>query len=522
MVGLALGKPPSGSRYLLCQITLFKFFRTVEPVGKKQYETYKKSVLTDATHSIHDPIKKNKLPLFRSPTPKTKSKQVGQVSMLKDDVALFSRLYIVTQHRDGDLDTFFKHENHPYPPSLAERGKLRQGKKSDLTNILAQKTQEEPSGSFDVRVLDGAAVVHLLPVTGITTFDDYASGVFVPHIMRQLETSMRVDVVWDRYLDNSIKESTREKRGKGVRRKVAGQTKVPGNWPDFLRDPTNKVELFQFLSEKIVSTTFPDGKQVFATSGASVVCSGTDHSMPPCDHEEADTRIVVHLQDALESGCTTCLVRTVYTDVLVILIGKYHFLASKYPSADIWVAFGSGKNFLFLHINAICSTLGKEKSTALPVFHSFTGCDTTSSFFGKGKKSVWEAWGAYTEVTDAFNFIVEHPHAQITVDCQEFQMLERFTVVIYDKTSPLVSVNEARKELFCQKNRTMENIPPTQQALLQHTKRAVYQAGIWTTCHQAQQQTPTAEGCGWTLDAETKSWAHTYKDLGFVLDSLES
>ncbi|KAG0710652.1 hypothetical protein GWK47_022350 [Chionoecetes opilio] len=218
---------------------------------------------------------------------------------------------------------------HPYPPSLAERGKLRQGKKSDLTNILAQKTQEEPSGSFDVRVLDGAAVVHLLPVTGITTFDDYASGVFVPHIMRQLETSMRVDVVWGRYLDNSIKESTREKRGKGVRRKVAGPDKVPGNWPDFLRDPTNKVELFQFpIREDCIHYPFPDGKQVFATSGASVVCSGTDHSMPPCDHEEADHRIVVHLQDALESGCTTCLVRTVDTDVLVILIGKYHFLAA--------------------------------------------------------------------------------------------------------------------------------------------------------------------------------------------------
>ena len=74
-------------------------------------------------------------------------------------MALFSRLYIVTQHCNGDLDTFFKHENHPYPPSLAERGKLRQWKKSDLTNILAQKTQEEPSGSFDVRVLDSAAML---------------------------------------------------------------------------------------------------------------------------------------------------------------------------------------------------------------------------------------------------------------------------------------------------------------------------------------------------------------------------
>ncbi|KAG0721701.1 hypothetical protein GWK47_045906 [Chionoecetes opilio] len=264
----------------------------------------------------------------------------------------------------------------------------------------------------------------------------------------------------------------REKRGKGVRRKVAGQTKVPGNWPDFLRDPTNKVELFQFLSEKIVSTTFPDGKQVFATSGASVVCSGTDHSMPPCDHEEADTRIVVHLQDALESGCTTCLVRTVDTDVLVILIGKYHFLASKYPSADIWVAFSSGKNFLSYTSMPSVVLWAKRSPQRYQCSTASQGVIRLLLSLERGKKSVWEAWGAYTEVTDAFNFIVEHPHAQITVDCQEFQMLERFTVVIYDKTSPLVSVNEARKELFCQKNRTMENIPPTQQALLQHTKRA--------------------------------------------------
>ena len=46
-------------------------------------------------------------------------------------------------------------------------------------------------------MLDAAAValVHLLQVTDIITIDYYASGVFVPHIRRQLETSMRVDVV---------------------------------------------------------------------------------------------------------------------------------------------------------------------------------------------------------------------------------------------------------------------------------------------------------------------------------------
>lgn len=487
--------------------------RTIEGVGKIQFDNYYKAVITDRTKSIHEPIKKNSLALFRSPLPKAKSKQKGDVSMLKDDVALFSRLYIVAQNRDADMGNFFKHENHPHPPSLSERGKLRQGKKSDLIGILAMQTEGEPPASLDVRVLDGAAVVHMLPVTNIKTFNDYATDVFIPHIMRLLESCTRVDVVWDTYLPRSIKESTREKRGKGVRRKVAGQTKVPSNWSDFLRDPTNKQELFQFLSDKVASTDWPVGNQVFITSGVDVVGKGTDHSMPPCDHEEADTRIVIHLQDALSMGCTTCLVRTVDTDVVVILIGMFHSLTSQYEDAAIWVAFGTGKNFMYLNINAIYHSLGRDKAKALPMFHSFTGCDTTSTFFGRGKKSTWEAWNAYTEVTDAFNYIITHPDMPVTVHSVQFELLERFTVIIYDKTSSLLSVNEARRELFCQKNRTMESIPPTQEALLQHSKRAAYQARIWASSNQVQQKTQTPEGCGWTLDTETKSWRPVWSSL---------
>ena len=85
---------------------------------------------------------------------------------------------------------------------------------------------------------------------------------------------------------------------------MAGKTKVTGNWPDFLRDSSKKQELFPFLSEKIASTAFPDGKHVFAASGATVVRTASVQCMPPCDHEEVDTIIVVHLQDVPESGCT--------------------------------------------------------------------------------------------------------------------------------------------------------------------------------------------------------------------------
>ncbi|KAG0727477.1 hypothetical protein GWK47_034576 [Chionoecetes opilio] len=78
---------------------------------------------------------------------------------------------------------------------------------------------------------------------------------------------------------------------------------------------------------------------------------------------------------------------------------------------------------------------------------------------GKGKKSAWEAWNAYVEVTEAFNNFMNHPYMTVTVNCKQFQLLERFTVIIYNKTSNLDSVNEARRELFSQKNRPMERFP---------------------------------------------------------------
>ena len=43
-----------------------------------------------------------------------------------------------------------------------------------------------------------------------------------------------------------------------------------------------------------------------------------------------------------------------------------------------------------------------------------------------------------------------------------------------------------------------------QDALLQHVRRAVYQAGIWTMSTQAQQVVPSPQEFAWTK--ELKSW----------------
>ena len=284
----------------------------------------------------------------------------------------------------------------------------------------------------------------------------------MPHLSRELENSQRLDLVWDRYLERSIKESTREKRGSGVRKKVSPETKMPGNWKDFLRDSANKDELFSFLSQTMGAIEFPQNKQLYLTEGTNVICKGSSCSMQECFHEEADTRIVVHLCHALETGKRKILVRTVDTDVVVILVGQFFSLLLLYPDMDLWVTFGMGKGLCQYHINTICLNLGPKKSRALPLYHAFSGCDTTSFFYNKGKKSSWAAWQAYPDATDAFLHMREHPFEPIELSSSTFQRLERLTVVMYDKTSNLSTVNEARRELFCKKNSSLENIPPTQ------------------------------------------------------------
>lgn len=182
--------------------------------------------------------------------------------------------------------------------------------------------------------------------------------------------------------------------------------------------------------------------------------------MGQCNHEEADTRIIIHLIHALGEGAESLFVRTVDTDVVVILIGKLRDLLACNQRAKIWVAFGMGRHYSLININRIYSSLGVSKSLALPVFHAFTGSDCTSQFCGIGKPTAWKAWEAYDQATSALKHIAEHPFQQLDASSEIFQKLERMTVVMYAKTSPLESVNEARMMLFSK--RDLDNIPPTQ------------------------------------------------------------
>ncbi len=250
------------------------------------------------------------------------------------------------------------------------------------------------------------------------------------------QKSKAVDLVWDGYFDESLKAGSRERRGRGQRRRVIPSAPMPTDWKTFLCLDENKKELFSFLSTE--AANLETGETVLVvTLREGVVCypSREAHMLAPCSHEEADTRMMVHAADAAASGYSSILIRSVDTDVVALAVA----VIDKIEASELWVLFGTGKNERMLPIHEISRKLGQEKSQSLPLFHALTGCDTTSFFLGHGKKRAWTTWENLPDLTPILlSLHTLEGTSEIPDEC--IAVIERFIVLLYDRTSMLSKV----------------------------------------------------------------------------------
>ena len=210
-----------------------------------------------------------------------------------------------------------------------------------------------------------------------------------------------------------------------------------------------------------------------------------------CTREEADTRLLLHVLDASLPGHRRVVIRTNDTDVVALAVS----VVSTIPVEELWVTYGSGKQLQNLAAHTIAATLGRERAFVLPMFNAVTGCDIVSLVAGRGKKTAWDVWVVFPELTSTLLSLTSLPEV-ISDACMG--VIERFAVLLYDRTSNLTEVNEARQELFSKKSRTLDKIPPTKAALLQHTKCSVYQGGyVWAQALLKQPVLQSPSEWGW-------------------------
>ena len=184
-----------------------------ETIGKNSYEKFRKDRLEPGRVSkFHDAIKKRKLSTFSSMGKKKIVKTKTENTMLKADRNLFAQMILIAQTRELNMKDVLKHPLGPIPWALAaEDGAMRKTTKSSLSKEIMKDVQPaEELGENKACIIDGMAL--LQKVNGNQkTFAELSHQV-LSLVIGESRYCIRVDMVFDVYVEGSIKDAERLNR----------------------------------------------------------------------------------------------------------------------------------------------------------------------------------------------------------------------------------------------------------------------------------------------------------------------
>ena len=135
---------------------------------------------------------------------------------------------------------------------------------------------------------------------------------------------------------------------------------------------------------------------------------------------------MVHVLDASLCGYQRIMIRTNDTDVVVLAVS----IANIIQADELCVGYGSGKHLRNIPVHTIAATLGPEKASVLPLFHALTGPDMVSFFGGRGKKTVWDVWNVFPQLTPVLRTLTSVPN---DIDNECMVVIEKFVILMYDQ-----------------------------------------------------------------------------------------
>ena len=314
----------------------------------------------------------------------------------------------------------------------------------------------------------------------------------------------RIDLCFDRYLENNLKSTTRQKRGSSSAVRFKPDTVFPKNWNMLLSNSENKTTLFKFLAkrdENFVCNPYQDVLVALLDSlillHSASISTFYMNPLTPSNHEEADKRIFLHCHHASINGLKFLMISTVDSDVVVLAV---HFF-NKLDLTQLWIKFGVGEHKQYIAVHEIVLSLGPEICAGITFFHAWSGCDTTSAFEHYGKKSHWKTWMEFPRIRKTFQKL-STPAQLDADDCKELNI---FQLKVYHHGRPEENLDEARKNLVFNQACPPEKLPPTSAALKQHALRSLLTAGhVWGPSTVKMQNLADPKSYGWTQDASGK------------------
>ena len=149
---------------------------------------------------------------------------------------------------------------------------------------------------------------------------------------------------------------------------------LPHDMKAFLKNTQNKADLANFLSCELTKVQVQPGQELVVAGGFSErerVFSTSRNNIPILcvNHEEADTRLILHAQDACLEGFTRTTVICRDTDVLVLLLNFRGEL-----SEEIVMQTGTYSEPKYVAVHEL--DVAEELINGILGFHAISGCDT--------------------------------------------------------------------------------------------------------------------------------------------------
>ena len=356
--------------------------------GDSAYEVFMQERLQTGEKDIFAPITKKNLKTFvqRKADPKKQ-----KILSVKASRSLTTRILIASKVRDISLRSVLKFNLSDIPPALGnDDGTMTKTDKSRLAAALLKLSGDASENmTADVTIIDGMALVHqqlLIP----KTFGELAKKL-LNHVIAigRGFGSHRIDFVGDRYPQHSIKGQERERRSRKEARHIhitRPSQDLPVPFSVYLSSGHNKEIFLDFLGEqwKNLCNEIPRGLEIFI--GCGLVCQKITHGIAEavpelsCDHEKADTRMLLHAKHASASG-GSIIMKSPDTDVLVLTVG----LAAE-MDAEIFMCMGSANIVKNINASSLSRHLGGAASCALIGLHCLTGCDSVSQRLQKQRE----------------------------------------------------------------------------------------------------------------------------------------
>ena len=487
--------------------------RQQSEIGRKLFNTFVDERLKTGKVNLWSTMKKRKLKTWKSSCKVIKMKTAVKVVELKEDRSLFARLMMICKSRpEVDIkEAIALYEFSVVPRSLfaPDGTMLHCPCKSALMHILEKLTGESSSEvtrqtsspnaevQFKVAIVDGMAEIQSLDKPEWIKTCKHLAEHFNNRLFSKYDENQEIRLIFDRCdVPSSLKSATRTRR-QGLENPVYYRisdsshiAKVP--LKKLLSHTKTKAELTTFLAKKVKERGQVLRRQLVVAWGKECEATHKDMGHLQSDHEEADTKIILHAVDATADGATDLTIHSPDTDVLVLAIRR-----SSEMCLNTSFVTGRGTSHRSIKLQPIAEALGPEKTAALPAFHAITGADNTGSLSGKGKVSCWKA---FLEADDSvLNALAklgreEEPGTDIKVG------IKRFVCQLYLPRTDITTVKELRWFLFRKKQAESDKLPPTQAALHQAILRAHFQLLVWNKDTEPHPVLPSPSDYGWAME----------------------